>query len=237
MDGTWNGGDFENGMWYNGLFEQKNSEARFGTNAYNSRTATWHGGKWISGSFHSRLNFNDSGQYDVADVHKYSIWYTGKWFSGNFYGGIVYNMDFKSGTWHGGILEDIQIIGLTGSQLTSENYFTLNGIFKFNSNDQISLIDNQIGGSYSVFGSNSNPQNYIVLNTIEDRLNGRTDVYVNRNINLFVTPPVDLGLRIVSNFSNCNWKSGIWTNGLFNSGLWEGGIWYNGVFGNNAIWM
>lgn len=237
LDGTWNGGDFENGMWYNGLFEQKKSEARFGTNAYNSRTAIWHGGKWISGSFHSRLNFNDSGQYDVADVHKYSIWYTGKWFSGNFYGGIVYNMDFKSGTWHGGILEDIQIIGLTGSTLSSENYFTLNGIFKFNSNDQISIIDNQIGGSYSVFGSNSNPQNYIVLNTIEDRLNGRTDVYVNKNINLFVTPPVDLGLRVVSNFGNCNWKSGIWTNGLFNSGLWEGGIWYNGVFGNNAIWM
>ena len=237
LDGYWYGGDFENGMWYSGLFEQRNFESRFGTNAYNSRTATWHGGKWMSGSFHSRLNLNDAGQYDVSDVHKYSIWYTGQWFSGNFYGGVAYNMDFKSGTWHGGILEDIQVIGLTGSVSTSENYFTLNGIFKFNIGDQISIIDNQIGNTYSIYGSNTNPQNYTVLYTIEDTLNKRTDVYVNRNINLSVTSPVDVGIRVVSKFGNCNWKSGIWTNGLFNTGLWEGGIWYNGVFGNNAVWM
>lgn len=237
LDGYWYGGDFENGMWYSGLFEQRNFESRFGTNAFNSRTATWHGGKWVSGSFHSRLNLNDAGQYDVSDVHKYSIWYTGQWFSGDFYGGVAYNMDFKSGTWHGGILEDIQVIGLTGSVTTSENYFTLNGIFKFNIGDQITIIDNQIGNTYSIYGSNANPQNYTVLYTIEDTLNKRTDVYVNRNINLSVTPPVDVGIRVVSKFGNCNWKSGIWTNGLFNSGLWEGGIWYNGVFGNNAVWM
>ncbi len=237
LDGYWYGGDFENGMWYSGLFEQRNFESRFGTNAFNSRTATWHGGKWVSGSFHSRLNLNDAGQYDVSDVHKYSIWYTGQWFSGDFYGGIAYNMDFKSGTWHGGILEDIQVIGLTGSVATSENYFTLNGIFKFNIGDQITIIDNQIGNTYSIYGSNTNPQNYTVLYTIEDTLNKRTDVYVNRNINLSVTPPVDVGIRVVSKFGNCNWKSGIWTNGLFNTGLWEGGIWYNGVFGNNAVWM
>jgi hypothetical protein len=237
LDGYWYGGDFENGMWYSGLFEQRNFESRFGTNAYNSRTATWHGGKWMSGSFHSRLNLNDAGQYDVSDVHKYSIWYTGQWFSGNFYGGVAYNMDFKSGTWHGGILEDIQVIGLTGSVSTSENYFTLNGIFKFNIGDQISIIDNQIGNTYSIYGSNTNPQSYTVLYTIEDTLNKRTDVYVNRNINLSVTSPVDVGIRVVSKFGNCNWKSGIWTNGLFNTGLWEGGIWYNGVFGNNAVWM
>ena len=237
IDGYWYGGDFENGMWYNGLFEQRNSESRFGVKAFNSRTATWHGGKWVSGSFHSKLNVNDAGQYDVSDVHKYSIWYTGQWFSGDFYGGVAYNMDFKSGTWHGGILEDIQVIGLTGSVSTSENYFTLNGIFKFNIGDEVTIIDNQIGNTYSQYGSNNSPQKYTVLYTVEDTLNKRTDVYVNRNIILSVASPTDVGIRFVSRFGNCNWKSGIWTNGIFNSGLWEGGIWYNGVFGINAIWM
>lgn len=237
IDGHWYGGDFENGMWYSGVFDQKFSESRFGVNAYNSRTAIWHGGKWINGSFHSRLNVNDQGQYDVSDVHKYSIWYTGQWFSGDFYGGVAYNMNFKSGTWHGGILEDVQIIGLTGSSLTSENYFTTNGIFKFNIGDEIKIIDNQIGNTFSVYGSNLNPQSYTILYTVEDTLNKRTNVYVNRNISLSVAPPVDVGIRIVSDFYNCNWKSGIWTNGLFNTGLWEGGIWYGGVFGNNAVWM
>lgn len=237
IDGYWYGGDFENGMWYTGLFESKNVESRFGTNAYNSRTATWHGGKWVSGSFHSKLNLNDVGEYDVSDVHKYSIWYTGQWFSGDYYGGIAYNMDFKSGTWHGGILEDIQIIGVTGSTSSSNNYFSLNGIFKFNIGDEISIIDNGIGNTYSQFGSNDVPQKYKVLYTVEDTLNKRTNVYVNRTITTNVPVPVDMGIRIVSNFGNCDWKSGIWTNGIFDSGLWEGGIWYNGVFGQNAVWM
>ena len=47
VDGKWYGGDFENGMWYNGIFDQKNGKkSRFGVNAYNSRTATWHYRDW-----------------------------------------------------------------------------------------------------------------------------------------------------------------------------------------------
>jgi hypothetical protein len=244
LDGNWFGGDFENGMWYNGLFDQKNGESRFGTKAYNSRTATWHGGKWKSGSFHSKLNINDSGQYDVSDVHKYSMWYTGQWFGGDFYGGIAYNIDFRSGTWHGGILEDIQVIGFTGSTLSSENYLTLNGIFKFNIGDEVTIIDNQLNGPYSQdFGSNQLPKNYIILNTIEGTYSylgetrKKTDVYVNKAINYSVTNPTDLGLRVVSVYHSCNWKTGIWTNGIYKTGLWEGGIWYNGIFEENAIWM
>jgi hypothetical protein len=238
LDGTWNGGDFENGMWYNGTFQQKLIESRFGSKAYNSRTATWHGGKWIDGSFHSRINLDDSGEYDVSETHKYSIWYTGQWFNGNFYGGVAYNIDFKSGTWHGGILEDIQVIGFTGSTMSSENYFVLNGIFKFNIGDEITIIDNEIGNTYSNdFGSNDNPIRYKVLNTVEDNVNKFTNVYVDKIISSSVNPPVDLGLRIVSRFRNCNWKSGIWTNGIYESGQWEGGIWYNGVFENNGVWL
>ena len=29
----------------------------------------------------------------------------------------------------------------------------------------------------------------------------------------------DTGLRVVSNFTNANWKTGIWSNGIFESGL------------------
>jgi hypothetical protein len=237
LNGSWFGGDFENGMWYNGQFEGKNSPSRFGTNAFNSRTATWHSGKFINAEFHSRLNLDDSGLPEVSDVHKYSIWYTGQFFSGEFYGGVAYNMDFKSGTWHGGILEDIQVIGLTGSTSSSNNYFVLNGIFKFNIGDEVTLIDNEEGGTYSIYGSNDTPINYKVLYTEEDMVNKWTKLYVNQSILLDVVPPINTRLRLVSRFRQCNWKSGIWTNGIYENGLWEGGIWYNGIFDSNAIWM
>lgn len=238
LDGNWNGGDFENGMWFNGIWQEQNTAARFGVNAYNSRTAIWHGGKWLSGSFHSKTNINNNGLHDVSETHQYSVWYTGTWQNGDFYGGIVYNIDFKSGIWYGGILEDIQVIGFTGSNTTSNNFFTLNGIFRFNIGDEITIIDNQIGNTYSVeYGSNSIPKSYRVLYTVEDPVNKWTHVYVNKNITYRVDAPVDLGLRVVSTFRNCNWKSGIWTNGIYEAGLWEGGIWYGGVFNQNATWM
>lgn len=236
LDGKWYGGDFENGMWYNGQWEEKNAPSRFGINAYNSRTATWHGGKWLGGSFHSRLNENDQGLPDVSDTHKYSIWYTGQWLKGDFYGGVAYNIDWKSGIWHGGILEDIQVIGFTGSVSTSENYFVLNGIFKFNIGDQITIIDNNSGGLFgTTYGNNSVPQTYTVLYTAEDTELKYTNVFVDRTITLNAITPLETKLRVVSVFSQCNWKSGIWTNGIYKEGLWEGGIWYNGVF--EAIWM
>jgi hypothetical protein len=236
LDGRWYGGDFENGMWYNGQWEEKNAPSRFGVNSFNSRTATWHGGKWLGGSFYSRLNLDSNGEPDVSDIHKYSIWYTGQWLKGDFYGGIAYNIDWKSGTWHGGILEDIQVIGFTGSTTTSENYFVTNGIFKFNIGDQITIIDNNAAGSLGVaYGNNSIPQSYTVLYTVEDNDLDYTNVYVNRNITLNSQAPVDTKLRVVSVFSQCNWKSGVWTNGIYKEGLWEGGIWYNGVF--EATWM
>lgn len=178
IDGEWTGGDFENGMWYNGSFESKNTDSRFGTKAYNSRTATWHGGKWLSGSFFSKLGTTP----DVSDVHKYSIWHTGQWVSGDFYGGIAYNIDFRSGTWHGGILEDIQIIGMN----ENNNSFILNGIFKFNIGDEIYVIDNNIGNSLSsLYGSNSDPKKYQVLYTVEDSINKFTEVYVATNVRDF----------------------------------------------------
>jgi len=236
LDGEWYGGDFENGVWYNGTFDQKNNNiSRFGVNSYNSRTSIWHGGNWINGQFHSRLNLDDDGLPDVSDVHKYSIWYTGNWFDGEFYGGVAYNMNWSTGVWYGGILDDIQVIGV-GSDGPGSYYLILNGIFKFNTGDQFTIIDNNSGVLASQqFGSNSIPKRYQVLNREEDRVNKWTKIYVATQFSQTVTAPVDMNLRIVSLFQNCNWKSGIWTNGIYEKGLWESGIWYNGIF--QGTWM
>ena len=241
LDGKWFGGDFENGMWYNGLFDERDltdsrlitpKKSRFGTKSYNSRTATWHGGKWSKGNFYSKVNINDDGKEDVSDTHKYSIWYTGQWISGNWYGGIAYNMDFKSGNWYGGILEDIQIIGLN----STSNYFVLNGIFKFNIGDKITILDRRSPNELSSkYGNNSSPKEYTVLYTVEDSVNKWTNVYVASNIVDDIITPTFTGLWIASRFKSVNWKSGIWTNGIYESGNWEGGIWYNGVF--EGTWM
>ena len=233
LDGKWYGGDFENGMWYNGTWEQKNAVSRFGTKAYNSRTANWQSGKWVSGSFYSTLNTDDNGYLVASDVNKYSIWKTGQWFSGEWYGGIAYNMDFKTGTWYGGILEDIQIIQIN----TTLNTITLNGVFYFNTGDNIFIVDNLINNANSPLGSDSAPGSYLVLYASQDTENLITTVYLNQNLGTLVSSvlsPSETGLRVVSKFANLNWKGGIWTNGIYESGLWEGGIWYNGVF--NAIW-
>jgi hypothetical protein len=231
LDGKWLGGDFENGMWYNGTWEQRNGLARFGTKSFNSRTANWQAGKWISGSFYSYLNTDDNGVLIASEVNKYSIWKTGQWFSGEWYGGIAYDMDFKTGTWYGGILEDIQVIQID----TINNTFTLNGIFYFNTGDNIFIIDNLSNNSNSVFGSNENPGSYIILYATQDTANQSTTIYIGTNlVGTSISTSVDTGLRVVSKFANLNWKGGIWTNGIYESGLWEGGLWYNGVF--NAIW-
>ena len=229
IDGTWEGGDFENGMWFNGSFDSKNNTSRFGTKAYSSRAAIWQSGDWISGSFHSRLNLDTDGNYDVSDIHKYSIWKTGNWYDGNFYGGVVYNVDFRSGVWHGGISEDIQVLGLSAS----ENNIIIDGLYTFNIGDELTIIDNNLGGTYSNYGSNSVPGRYTILQSLEDELLDTTIITVNEDITDDVSG--DIGLWLVSRFRNCNWKSGIWTNGLYENGLWEGGIWYNGVF--KAKWM
>jgi hypothetical protein len=231
LDCKWYGGDFENGMWYNGTWEQRNGLSRFGTKSFNSRTANWQAGKWVSGSFYSGINTNDNGVLVASEVNKYSIWKTGQWFSGEWYGGIAYNMDFKTGTWYGGILEDIQVIQID----IINNTFTLNGIFYFNTGDNIFIIDNLLNNSNSIFGSDENPGSYIVLYATQDTVNQSTTVYVATNlVGTSVSSSVDTGLRVVSKFTNLNWKGGIWTNGIYDSGLWEGGLWYNGVF--NGTW-
>ena len=249
IDGKWNGGDFENGMWYKGTFEEKNNIARFGTKAFNSRTANWHSGQWLSGSFYSRLITDNNDSPEVSESHRYSIWKTGTWYSGDLYGGIVYDVNFKSGTWHGGILEDIQVINLINNTITGESYIKLNGIFRFNTGDEISILSNKP----STPSTNIRPyidyitaDRYTVIYVNIDVLNETTNVYINldspyyhdprNNTNPLISRDVETNLRVVSRFKNTTWESGIWTNGIFETGTWKGGIWYNGLFGENSKW-
>ena len=109
------------------LFDEKNSKkSRFGTKSNNSRMSIWKSGKFLSGQFHSYLNLDDNGNTQVSEIHKYSKWLTG-FCSGDFWGGLAYNINFKNGIWHGGILQDIEI-----SHIDSPNSaITLKGEWEF----------------------------------------------------------------------------------------------------------
>jgi len=248
IDGKWNGGDFENGMWYKGVFEEKNGLARFGTKAFNSRTATWHGGQWLSGSFYSKMILDNDGNTDVSLSHKYSIWYTGIWYSGEIYGGIFYNIDFKSGVWYGGISEEIQIIQTGLNTIVPNNsYLKLNGIFRFNIGDEINILSKgkQVSLNGIFYDEYFNRVRYKITQPAEfDSDNKTTRVYfdsdslINYDDDTFLENRngVETKMRLVSRFRNTDWRSGIWTNGIFETGYWQGGIWYNGTFGEKAKW-
>jgi hypothetical protein len=246
LDGVFRSGDFENGIWYNGQFgNDRGRLTRFGTRSTNSRNSLWQAGRWIDGEFHSFLNTNSStGLPDISDIHKYSIWKTGVWLRGNFYGGIAYNIDFKSGTWHGGILEEIQVIGVDPilPATASSNSITLNGIFKFNPGDFIWIIDDDRNGAFSPIGNNTEPRKYRINQILEDDVSEQTKIYLNFNLSILGVNSqiatqsysnVETGLRVVSYFKDSYWKSGIWTNGIFDNGQFDTGIWYNGVFDGN----
>jgi len=245
-------GDFENGIWYNGQFgNDVKVLSRFGTKASNSRTATWHGGKWVDGEFYSSLNIDrNTGLPIVSEIHKYSIWRTGIWANGNWYGGIAFNIDFRGGIWHGGILEEIQVIGIDSilPATYSTNKIYVNGIFKFNPGDEIWMIDDDRNTPFSPLGNNDKPMKYRINQIVEDSENGQTGIFLNYNLSLLgVQDPyasktysitssdgnVDLGLRVVSYFKDVTWKSGLWTNGIFDGKQFDSGIWYNGIFDGN----
>lgn len=246
LDGTFRGGDFENGIWYNGQFGLENileniQTPRFGTRSVNTRVTIWHGGKWLNGEFHSVLNQSANGETLVSDIHNLSLWKTGLWLGGDFYGGIAYNIDFRGGTWHGGLLEQIQVIGLDAVYpgTFSTNKIYVNGNFKFNSGDEIYIIDDDKNTDFSPIGNNTLPRKYRI-NRIDEIGDSQTALYLNYNLSN-LEPKMDLvigsqtwsnidtGLRVVSHFSSAYWKSGLWTNGYFEDGRFEGGIWYNGI--------
>jgi hypothetical protein len=225
LDGEWTGGDFENGMWFNGIFNQKNKESRFGTKSDNSRVAIWQSGEWFDGSFHSRLNIIDN-KYDVSISHRYSMWKSGNWYNGSFYGGVVFNINFKSGIWYGGILEEISLIGTK----IEDNKIYLDGIYYFNIGYEFYIIGIAKLEQYSILGTNINPIKYKTLKVDKILDKNITIIYVDKSININITSPTYTGLKIVSYYKGSNWKSGIWSNGIFENGMFEGGMWLNGIF-------
>jgi hypothetical protein len=262
LNGEFQSGDFENGMWYNGLFgNDQGSLSRFGTRSSNTRPSIWHSGRWVNGEFHSGLNVDPATNItDVSRVHKYSIWRTGLWNKGDWYGGIAYNIDFRGGVWHGGILEEIQVVGvdqiddLSNPLFISTNRIYLNGTFRFNPGDEIWIIDDDRGLTFSVLGSNAIPRNYRINKISEhSTTSGQyTGLYLNYDLSSLpfsVSPPEradekaftpeignlgEMGVRVVSRFKDSNWKTGIWTNGIMEGGSFETGIWYNGIM--NGKW-
>jgi hypothetical protein len=256
LDGKFIGGDFENGLWYNGQFgNDQNILARFGTRSINTRISQWEGGKWISGEFHSALNTDEmTGETLVSDVHTLSVWKTGLWLGGEFWGGIAYNIDFRGGIWKGGILEEVQVSGLSQiydlsngvviPKKDTENKIYLNGIFRFNPGDEVYIIDDFRGTTFSTLGSNDKVGKYRVNKIYLDYTSNQTELFLNYNLTS-LDPKIDdsvglqnwsnieTGLRVVSHFVEGNWESGYWTNGYFESGTFLSGIWFNGVFEGN----
>jgi hypothetical protein len=235
LDGVWYSGDFENGRWFNGEFRQESGKkSRFGIKASNSRNAIWDSGRWLSGEFHSLLNTDDNGNLAASDIHKYSYWKTGIWNQGDFYGGIVFNIDFRGGAFHGGIVDDIQVMGI--DTRADKNEIVLNGIFRFNIGDEVWLVDDgSVYSQYSNIGSLSNPKKYkiayVTVNDLEQTTKLKL-IYDLSSLGPFIIDHqfgIDLRLRVVSKFSNATWYSGLWYNGVFD-GTFYGGMWYNGVF-------
>jgi hypothetical protein len=182
IDGEFLSGDFQNGMWYNGVFGQNfNGVSKFGSKSTNSRNATWQGGVWASGNFYSYENIDSTGKISPSLIQKYSIWKTGIWNQGNFYGGIVYNIEYLNGRWYTGITKDIQIIGID----VTTNQITLNGIFRFNINDYINIINNGNTTPFSSIGSDLVPGRYRIALVRYDLTNNWTTLTLDYNFNLF----------------------------------------------------
>jgi len=190
------------------------------------------------------LDNND--QLEVSLSHKYSIWHTGSWYSGDIYGGIVYNIDFKSGVWHGGISEEIQIIQVgLNTTVPNNSYLKLNGIFRFNIGDEINIVskENQYSSIGLPYSRYFNRVRYKVIYAEDPDLDNKTtkiyfdsDSQFDYDDSQFNNIEVETKMRIVSRFRNTDWRSGIWTNGIFETGYWQGGIWYDGTFGEKAKW-
>ena len=126
---------------------------------------------------------------------------------------------------------------MTGIDI-NQNEITLNGIYRFNVGDEIWIIDDATNNSqYLSIGSLDSPSKYkIALVNINDEFESTT-ITVLSDLSDIASPSVipvqngfDIGLRVVSKFSNTSWYNGLWYNGIFEGGEFLGGMWYNGTF-------
>jgi hypothetical protein len=243
LDGVFESGDFENGIFYNGLFNNNKGRSRFGTKSSISKPSIWKGGIFNGNSIHSGLNIDVDGTILPSTKHKYTIWETGQFNNGDFYGGVVLNINFKGGTFHSGIVTEIQIINVN----IADNTITLNGDFYFNINDKIFIYDNEHGSIYNEMGSINNDASYLITDVIHDidTTNNRkiTHVVLNKDLSsLFsIIPPYnpnyeETNLLAVSFFDNCTIKNAFINNGILgNNSLIESGMFYGVEYGDWGV--
>jgi hypothetical protein len=173
IDGTWNGGDFESGTWLDGNFTQKSEDvkSRFGTNPTNSRKAIWKSGKFFLGEFHSILRQDSDGNNLPSLNHKYSIFETGKWSNGTWWGGTSLNIVCNNGIWKDGVSKEVEITQAYNN-FNNEGTLKLSGVYNFNRNDEIYIIDNlDPSGNWSSLGTNQSFGSYLVKDIDIERIN------------------------------------------------------------------
>ena len=105
-------------------------------------------------------------------------------------------------------------------------------LFRSQTETSFWIIDDNNDVGFSSIGSNTQPKKYTIRSIeVYEELN-RTEIIVyddDNNITLSSAYPSFTSLKIVSNFFNIDWKSGIFMNGIL-EGDFEKGIWLNGVF-------
>lgn len=223
LDGKFKGGDFENGRWFNGKF----SGNSFGSRSTNYRKSIWESGNWLSGNFYSSRNLSSVTGEEISLNHKLSQFKSGNWQGGDFWGGTCFNINFRQGVFRGGIIDDIEVIGIRLSQ-QDRTEILLNGTFRFSYPYDIWLMA-MWGSPLSVFGTIERPKIYKILFS-ETSLDNTTI------ITLSGQPPATspwketTDLRVVSKFEGSRFLSGLWYNGIFEGGNFEGGMWHNGKF-------
>jgi subtilisin-like proprotein convertase family protein len=142
-------------------------------------------------------------------------------------------MDTGKPIYEGTFKMNLDTLGNTCQLLTSENLSDHSLISKNNYADFTNLVGTTqyVNGDWTLSIENTSGVNIGHLQDWEIQF-GYSDTLGAQLYDR--TSAIDTGLKVVSNFSNANWKTGIWTNGVFDEGIFETGIWYNGVF--NGTW-
>lgn len=135
-NGSFFGGDFVQGYWKTGIFNQLNTNilARFGTLTGTTTLTTWESGLFENGQFMSGYNYDDSGNTIASSYHNVSHWKNGIFNNGFWYGGHFEKGNFNYGNWYGGVF-NTQTGSTYLTQTTWKNGIWwdglwMNGVFK-----------------------------------------------------------------------------------------------------------
>jgi hypothetical protein len=119
------------------------------------------------------------------------------------------------------------ILSTTASTTIESNFVTLAAGF---SNDKNNI---NYGNRNCVATAQTKSNPYADNKLIDWEIQFVNDVEVGAQISFPKTDGIDTGLRVVSDFRNVDWLSGIWTNGILEKGNFGGGLWLNGIMKGN----